>query len=387
MPSYAVRQLNIGRDEQYDRLALAAGELYSRTLVSFWRTVRKKGLWLKPSSLMRWHISGDLHAHSADAVTQSFFASLKSWRKRRKHDPEARPPRRRKKFYRVQWKSSAIRLNDGLLRLSNGKGNEPLRIPWNWDLPKFVELGWTGEQYQIRAVYVAEETQVKPLGDKVVGLDLGEIHMAVSHDGERCHILNGREFRSKRRYQNKLKAKLQHRIDTKKRRSRRQKRLIRAKRRQLKKIENQMKDILHKQTTRLVSTLHEEGAQTLVIGDMRDIRKGLDYGKKANQKIHQMVSGQTRWMLSYKAKRLGMKVELQDEAYTTQECPVCRKRKKPNGRMYHCSCGFSYHRDGVGALNIRARYLEETPVVGAMASPVGFRYKPNTQCSSGSLAA
>ena len=382
MPKYTVRRLNLGRDEQYDQLALAAGELYSRTLITFWRVVRKKGLWLGQFSLTRWQKSKEIHSQSAQAVTESFFASLKSWRKRRKQDPRARPPRRKKKFYKVQWKTAAIKLEGNKLRLSNGKANPPLYIPWKWDKPKLVELGWTGEQYQIRAIYVLEDTQVKPLGNKVVGIDLGEIHLAVSHDGEQCHILNGRKFRSVRRYQNKLKAELSHMIDTKKRGSNHRKRLVRSKRRQLKKIEDQMTDILHKQTTRLISTLYSEGVQILVIGDLRDIRKDLDYGRKANQKIHQMVSGKVRWMLSYKAERLGMKVVLQNEAYTTQTCPACGKRKKPAGRMYRCPCGFSYHRDGVGALNIRAKYLEEnTPVVGVMASPIGLRWRPHVRCS------
>jgi putative transposase len=75
---YKVRKLKLEKTEQLDTLALAAGELYTRTLVSFWRTVNHKGIWLKPSSLMRWQNSDGLHAHSADAVVQSFFSSLKS---------------------------------------------------------------------------------------------------------------------------------------------------------------------------------------------------------------------------------------------------------------------------------------------------------------------
>ena len=382
MPKYTVRRLNLGWDQHYEQLALAAGEIYTRALVSFWRVVRKKGLWLKCSSLERWHKSTGFHSDSAKAAIQSFFASLKSWRRRRKKDPQARPPKHRRKFYKVQWKTGAIKLEGGELRLSNGKANPPLYIPWKWDRPKLVELGWTGEQYQIRAIYILEDARTKPLGNKVAGIDLGEIHLAVSHDGEQCHILNGRKFRSVRRYQNKLKAELSHMIDTKKRGSNHRKCLVRSKRRQLKKIQDQMTDILHKQTTRLISTLYSEGVQTLVIGDLRDIRKDLDYGRKANQKIHQMVSGQTRWMLSYKAERLGMNVVLQNEAYTTQTCPACGSRKKPTGRMYHCPCGFSYHRDGVGALNIRNKYLEEnTPVVGVMASPIGMRWRPHVRCS------
>jgi len=134
---------------------------------------------------------------------------------------------------------------------------------------------------------------------------------------------------------------------------------------------------MHKQTTKLVSTLHERGVKTVVIGDVRDIRKGLDYGKKANQKMHQWSHGDTRWKISYKAERLGMEVVLQEEAYTSQTCPVCGALHKPNGREYRCpNCGFCYHRDGVGAFNIRAKYLGNlgSAVVGAMASPTGVRY-------------
>jgi putative transposase len=89
---------------QLERLALATGELYSKTLVSFWRVVRKKGLWLKPASLMRWfpnNGANELHSHSADAVVQSFFASLQSWRRRRQADPNAKPPRRRRRYFKV----------------------------------------------------------------------------------------------------------------------------------------------------------------------------------------------------------------------------------------------------------------------------------------------
>src|ERR671937_3290591 len=129
---YTVRRLKIGRTEQMDALARAAGELYSQVVVWFWRTVRHKHLWLKAKHLMRWLTSALLHAHSSDAVVQSFFAALASWQARRKDDPEAKPPHRRKRFYRVQWKATAIRLHDGLLRLANARGVAPLVVPWAW---------------------------------------------------------------------------------------------------------------------------------------------------------------------------------------------------------------------------------------------------------------
>ena len=82
MSAYRVRRVNIGTSEYLDELAHACGQLYSQTLVSFWRTVRHQGVWLKPKHLMRWHTSSKLHAHTADACVQAFFAALKSWRER-----------------------------------------------------------------------------------------------------------------------------------------------------------------------------------------------------------------------------------------------------------------------------------------------------------------
>lgn len=210
---------------------------------------------------------------------------------------------------------------------------------------------------------------------------MGEVHIAVIHDGERSYIFNGRLLRSKRRYQNKIKAFLQSKIDKKKKGSRRWRRLIRSKAKQLAKIRNQLHDILHKETTKLVSILYREGVQTVVIGDVRDIRKDIDYGAVANQKLHQWTFGRIRSFIQYKAERLGLKTVLQDESYTSQTSPVCGVRHKPKGREFKCKCGFSYHRDAVGAINIRQKYLGGIPVVGVMASPAGVRYQPHMRCS------
>jgi len=61
-----------------------------------------------------------------------------------------------------------------------------------------------------------------------------------------------------------------------------------------------------------------------------------------------------------------------------RECPQCLQRHKPKGREYRCpACGFRFHRDGVGAINIRRKYLGSGPVVGVMASPTGVRWRPH----------
>ena len=73
---YNVRKLKIDQTEQLDALATASGELYSRTLVYFWRTVRKHGLWLKPSSMMRWQNNGEGYMDKNQPLTKAEFDPL-----------------------------------------------------------------------------------------------------------------------------------------------------------------------------------------------------------------------------------------------------------------------------------------------------------------------
>jgi putative transposase len=143
---YQVRRVHIGKTAQLDELAHACGELYSKTLVFFWRTVRHKGVWLKPKHLMRLFTHPNLHAHTSDACVQAFCAGLSSWRKRRKTDASAHPPRRRRWYFRIEYKRSAMKRETGLLQLSNGRGNAPLVLEWPWDLPQTVVIHWTGTE-------------------------------------------------------------------------------------------------------------------------------------------------------------------------------------------------------------------------------------------------
>ena len=50
MKNYQVRRVSLGKTNQCDELARECGRLYSQTLVSFWRTVRKQGIWLGPNT-------------------------------------------------------------------------------------------------------------------------------------------------------------------------------------------------------------------------------------------------------------------------------------------------------------------------------------------------
>ncbi len=396
---YLTRKLKLGRTDQLDALARRAGDLWSTVAKWHWRFVDRQGYWLSKGQSQTMYCKGyeGLHSQSAQAVADSFYDSLQSWRKKRDSGnyEGLHPPYKQKRYFKIQWKSSAIKLrDDGVLRLSNGRDSDPVLIDWPSERePKRVEIGWDGSQYELRCQYKVEENQ-EPKGTKTAGIDIGEIHLAAVYTGSKSWTVNGRELRSLRRQQNRTKARLDSKIDRKERGSRRWKRLVRAKDRQLSKIRDQIKDLLHKQSTRLLKTLHERRVGTVVVGDLRGIRESIGYGSKANQRLHQWAYSKFVKMIEYKARLHGMTVERVGEAYTSQECPSCGNRHKPHGREYICGCGFEGHRDLVGAANIRQKYLGqdepegsplrvagEGPKRSVMASPTGVRYRPHMRCN------
>jgi len=210
---YKTVRLDLEKTDLLDKLARASGELYSRILVSYWRTLRKKEIFLSNYSMQKWYTSRELHAHSSDAIADNFYASIKSANERNKAgDTEAKYPRRRNWFFKTTWKSTAIKVKNGLLILSNGRGNESLILPWLWDKPKQVEIAWKqGGGYQLKAVYAVEQSSV-PTGNLIAAVDLGGLRSATTHDGEQTIIYNARLIKSKVRYRNKITASLQELI-------------------------------------------------------------------------------------------------------------------------------------------------------------------------------
>ena len=137
---YQIKRVAIGKSAQLNELAHACGELYSQTLVFFWRTVRHKGIWLKEKHLKQLFTSKQLHAHTSDACVEAFVAALKSWRERRKSDPTAKPPHRRRWYFRIEYKRKAMSVKEGKLILSMVGamprwfwiGIGPSRKPWSF---------------------------------------------------------------------------------------------------------------------------------------------------------------------------------------------------------------------------------------------------------------
>lgn len=375
-----------------EELSQFAGRIYSKTVSFVKKTYKRKGFWLSESSvkryILRWAESINVHTHSKQALVEEYFEALRSYFANKKRNKNAKPPFRTRKYKTFVWKNTAVKLlEDGTLKLSLGKNSNPLLIPTK--LPKGTEIRTVKLVYD--GTYKLHVTVMlkfeKPhVGKKTCGVDLGIKRLITAFDGKSSISYHGGEILAKLRYRNKELAKLQSKQSKCQKGSKRWKRLQMAKYRILKRLNNQIKDILHKITSHFVNWCLSNGIGTIAVGDIRKIREKINYNNIANQKIHQWVYGKLLKILEEKTKFLGIKLVYVNEAYTSKTCPVCGKQNTVKDRRYKCTCGFKFHRDIVGAINIFKKYRSEDYVVGALASPVGVRFQPHLRSHGVSIS-
>lgn len=375
---YLTQTLKHKKTEQLDKLARESGRCYSKVVSFVRKTHKKKDFWISKNAIQKYmrHREYQLHSQSVQACADSYFDALKAYFEVRKSDPEAKPPKRTPKYFKVRWKSNAIRIKDNKLILSNGKNRDPVILDNGQEKPKYVEMHFKRGYYYFAFVYKVDTPEKQNTG-ATVAIDMGEIHPIVSFDGKRITIYNGRFVRSIKRYREKIKTDFQSKMDTCKKRSRKWYRLLKAKRRTLDKLDAQLNDAEHKITSRFISDCQRAKADTIVIGDLKGIRESMKFSKKSNQKLHQWAFSRIADKMCYKAELAGIQVVSESEAYTSQTCPKCGHRKKPKNRNYHCpKCDFKYHRDGVGAINLwdKVSGLINNPVSWDIGSPLGVRF-------------
>jgi putative transposase len=374
-----------------DALNQESARLYTRALVEHYRIYRQTGHWLSPAGLEKLVDFYDaqegrerlLHAHSIDAAEQGFPKACKTARECRKLGLDTNYPHRRKYWRTTIWKNTGIKFQDGRLRLALAQGHAPVWVnvpPHLAHLPPeaFCEmrLVWDKASHRYNWHLVVDDGQpnAEPPGDRVMAGDLGEIHPIALTDETTATVISARVLRSTRQYTNKRLAEIQALQARKKKGSRQWKKLQCRKSRFLAQQKRRVRDIEHKVSRAAVDCAREQKVGTLALGDVRDVADGKRLNTKSQQKVSNWSHGKLRQYVTYKAEAAGIRVELVDEKYTTQTCPNCRERYKPQGRLYRCPvCGFASHREAVGAANILSRHRHG--ILGKVKPPVEIKYR------------
>lgn len=111
---------------------------------------------------------------------------------------------------------------------------------------------------------------------------------------------------------------------------------------------------IHNLTSSIIAECLEKKVGTIVLGRLTHIRSKKFYNQTMRQKLKVWPFDKMTRQIIYKAKAVGIKVILVNEAYTSQNCHCCGQRGQRMKRgLFHCSnCGLTINADINGAFNI-----------------------------------
>lgn len=282
-----------------------------------------------------------LHSQSVQQIIGEFCEAVNSTCQLRKNGhSEARYPWRKPRYRDVVYTNQGATLREGNVRLSNSDaGALYIRLPFA--LPgRLMEA-----RLRMGSVLLVCEVPDEARRQKtVIGVDLGVNTLLAATDGENAVLVSGREAKATVQWRNKRLAEIQQAQSRKAKGSHRWKRLQRRKAKMLAKATRRIRDITHKATRKVADAF--PGA-TCHVGKPFN-----DAAQKINRKQAQQVSSACNRRIIEQLDYKTCGAIEQDEAYSSQTCPVCGERNKCQ-RVYRCRrCGYTTPRDVVGSSNI-----------------------------------
>lgn len=333
----------------------------------------------------------DLWFRSLPSQTAQEVCKLldKSWRsfyqlKKSGSIEDPRPPRYKKDKMPITYMQNGIRHEKGSMyvRLSLSKQLKEymkqtygisavylyLKNPVfsNTDMVKQIKIyppAGDGKS-RIIVIYEIEDVQPKQDNGRYLSIDLGLHNLMTCYDNVGKTFIVGRKYLSLSYFYNKEIARVQsqwakiQRVQGVKypKTSKHLQKLYRKK-------NNCIKDYLHKMTRYITDYCVKYEIHTVVIGDIRGIRKENDLGSRINQKLHSLPYERIYMQLEYKLKMKGIRLVRQEERYSSQ-CPpqsqevsrIYAEKKNRKKRGIYAVDAVIYNADAIGAYNILRKY-------------------------------
>ena len=225
-----------------------------------------------------------------------------------------------------------------------------------------------GNKCDIIVIYEVEDVMLLPDNGRYLSIDLGLHNLMTCYDSTNGNtFIAGRKYLSICNYFNKEIARVQSQWSSLQsgkgvKYPKSSKHILRLH----KKKNNSINDYLHKVTRYIVSYCVENQINTVVIGDITNIRKDNNLGNVTNQKLHSFPFAKIYMMLQYKLEMKGITLVKQNEAYTSQTSPLSKNVSKESARKVN-RIKRGLYKDGdnvwnadcVGAFNILRVHLSK----------------------------
>lgn len=290
----------------------------------------------------------------------SFFALLKRKQNGRYENP-VKPPKYADKIKgrkKLHYEKGAISFcKAGYLKLS--QTNIEIRTNLTKEMVRYVEIVPALQSFKIMIGYRKECEEKKPNG-RYASIDLGLNNLAaVTSNGMKPFIMNGRPLKSMNQYANKRIADLKSLLQEDKKTSKQIKRIYT-------KRQHKIRDYMHKASAYIVNQLVSNNIHTLILGYNKKWKQDINIGKRNNQNFVQIPFYMFKEMLSYKCRLHGIAIIEQEESYTSKcsfldDEKICKHKNYQGERVYRglfkSAENKTINADINGSLNILKKYL------------------------------
>lgn len=293
---------------------------------------------------------------------KSFFALLKK-KQQGKYEKPVRIPKYadkvkgRKKLHYEKGalcfvKEGYVKLSQTGIEVKTGLARESIR---------YVEIVPGLHHFKIIIGY-QKECEVKENNGRYASIDLGLNNLAaITSNGMKAFMMNGKPCKSINQYANKITAKLKSLLPKGKHSSKQIKRIFM-------KRNNKIRDYFHKASRCVVNQLVSNHIHTLILGYNKEWKQDISMGKRNNQNFVGIPFCLFKEMLSYKCQLQGITLIEQEESYTSKcsfldQESVCSHKEYKGERkyrgLYKSKEGREINADMNGSLNIMRKYLEK----------------------------
>jgi len=384
-----VYKFDIKHNEKLYELCKVSKNLYNQALYIVRHELKENNKWLGYGQLNTilqdtFNLDGEINyrllkaqvaqqcLRALDKNIKSYVKSIKDFSKNpSKYKGRPKLPKYKKEANQLIYTNQCSTIKDGYIHLSK---ELKIRIPqygkYGKELVDFQQIRVAPKMdktFTVEIVYLSERNTDTDLDYKqYASIDLGVDNLATMIlYGEEPMLFNGRQLKAKNQYFNKITSELKSKLTNGQKTSKRIKRLYI-------KRDNQVTDMFHKLSRRIVNLLIEHKVGNLVVGYNKGWKDSINIGKRNNQTFVGIPYAKLIYFLRYKCEMCGINLVVNEESYTSK-CdalamePIGKheeyKGKRVKRGIFQSSTGKLVNADVNGALNIMRKAVGDSECV------------------------
>ncbi len=348
-----------------------------------------------------------LHSHMLQEAIMSVIGSYKSYK--RLEDMYSKDPKSLKgepqfpKFKQIDTKQEiiftkyAVRIEGNIMKLSLSKEMKEkyqvnslnfliprkLRKLVNFNLLKMIRVRRKEKELELNIVYEKGEKEMdKEKNTNIMAIDLGLNNIAACTNLNNANslLISGKTAKSVNRYYNNKIAYLQ-KIQMLSLKNSEEYKNTKQIKRLYEKRNNYMNTFMHKVSKMIVEYAKENNCNTIVLGNLKEIKKD----KKNMRNFTQIPIQSLVEKIEYKSKLEGIKVHKIDERYTSgvsalDEEEIIKenynKKRRVHRGLFVTNKGIKVNADINGSLNILRKYIKKRNLNQEIEMGIGREQRP-----------